>query len=434
MQRPSRRVLAWLAVLALATGPACPSRTPASGDGAAAEADASDPAAGYEQPPLLRASEILPEALLRGPHHEVREEVESDGFWRLYTVDSEFGTFAVRGDTLLRERVREIEALAVLRETSATAEFAAAAARALGSPFVAAWNLVRHPVDSIVGVPLGAWRLLRRASELGRGERGELEEGALEAFIGFEARKRELAQRLDVDPYSSNPALQRELNRLSWVSFAGGLPALFVPFQGSPSSPPEPDAPGDRLLDLLLHHSPDDLRRLNRIELAVMGIDAGLADRFLAHPWYSPRHETVLVASLAALDLTSGRPAFIEAALEAGSEEDALGYQRTAELIRAYNDRAAPIASIVELGGTLAGTTADGRLVVPLVADEAAWTARADALCRRVARPPQDVRGTELVLSGTLTPRARAHVEALGIVVTERAFERLGQVEEAEGR
>lgn len=433
MQRAFPRASVWLVTLALVAAPSCASRGPDPGDVGDPEANAFDAAAGYERPPVLRASEILPAELLRGSHHHVREEVESDGFWRLYTVESEFGTFPVRGDVLLRERVREIEALAVLQETSATREFATAAGKALASPFVAAWNLVRHPVDSIVGVPLGAWRLLRRASELGRGERGELEESALEAFIGFETRKRELAYRVGVDPYSSNPTLQRELNRLSWVSFAGGLPALFVPFTNRPVVR-EPVGSGERLLDLLLHHSPEDLQRLNRIELAVMGIDAGLADRFLGHPWYSPRHETVLVASLAGLELATGRPAFIEAALAAGSEEDALAYQRTAELIRAYNDRAAPISNIVEIEGTLAGITADGRLVVPLVADQAAWTARADALCRRVAHPPQDVRSTELVLSGTLTERARTRIEALGIVVRERAFEQLGRFEGAAGR
>ena len=70
-----------------------------------------------------------------------------------------------------------------------------------------------------------------------------------------------------------------------------------------------------------MDYSPEDLRRLNRIELAVMGIPEPLSDELIGHPWYSPRHATALVEALAALDLTQNRSAFIEAAVSAKSED-----------------------------------------------------------------------------------------------------------------
>ena len=43
----------------------------------------------YETPPTFKASDILPRALLSGPHHRVREEVVNDGYiCLLYTSPS----------------------------------------------------------------------------------------------------------------------------------------------------------------------------------------------------------------------------------------------------------------------------------------------------------------------------------------------------------
>ena len=66
---------------------------------------------------------------------------------------------------------------------------------------------------------------------------------------------------------------------------------------------PDPDAESEALASgvsdfLKVPCRPEDLRRLNRIELAVMGVGPELADRFLTHLWYSPRHGTILIESL----------------------------------------------------------------------------------------------------------------------------------------
>jgi len=163
-----------------------------------------DPAAGYEVPPVMRAGQVLPPELRSGPHHRVREAVESDGFLRHYVIDSAFGVFHAAGDDALRRRVREIGALARLEAMQKRDEFARAMAKGLKSPFVAAWNLLTDPVDSILGVPRKAWEAVQTAAEVTRGERGELEGSGLREIIGFEAKKRELAWELGVDPYTSN--------------------------------------------------------------------------------------------------------------------------------------------------------------------------------------------------------------------------------------
>jgi hypothetical protein len=388
-------------------------------------------AAGFELPPVRKASELLPPELLQGPYYTLGEKVYTDGYTHVFTIVSDFGVFHARGDDMLELRLREVEAVAAMQEMSATKEFAEAAGKALASPFVMTWNVITHPVDTIVGIPKGAWEAVRRTSDIARSDRGELEDSAMAEFIGFEAKKRQIAGELGVDPYSSNRLLQKELNRFAWAAYAGGLPSMFVPFserRSGEGDEPEAVHPESRLQTILREYSPEDLDRLNRIELAVMGVPKPVSEEFIEHPWYSPRYETILVENLAALDLAQDRRAFIEVALTAESESDAHFHQRNAELMRRYNDDIGRIDKIISVAGTVTGYAADGTLVVPFAADHAVWSqstaAFADSFTREV---PEDVeiRKTELLLSGTLSPKARANLESRGVEVTDRAFDRL---------
>lgn len=385
-------------------------------------------AAGFEVGPVRKAHELLPANLLEGPHYRVGEEVVTHEFVNHYWITSDYGDFEAAGDDQLHTRIREIEAIAAMREMSKTAEFAGAAAEALKSPFVATWNLVTNPVDSITGVPVVAWEAIQNTARLARGERGEFEDSGWVEFIGFEAKKRQIAREMGVDPYSSNKALQRQLNRFAWAAYAGGLPFMFVPFVEDDGVAEEELAPAERLNEMLLYYSPEDLRRLNRIELAVMGVPKPQRDEFVRNRWYSPRHQTVLVEALAALDLSEDRSEFVRVAATASSEDEARFYQRTAELLRTYGDHVTPIRKIVAVDSALMGYTEQGDLVLPLPADYAVWDPSTEALALAMTRAPPSEGPSdslELVLSGTLSPMARQRIGALGVVVTERAFENL---------
>jgi hypothetical protein len=397
------------ALLGCAMPAAAPQRTslPTLGEGdTAAEL-------GYEQPPLQHAGEVLPPDLVAGPHHRVSDAVRTDGFMRRYSIESDYGRFEALGDDMLRTRVAEITALAELEQLSASQEFASALGRTLKS--------------SISGIPRGASEALRSAAELSRGERSELEDAALGEFFGFEKRKREIAQRLGVDPYSSNEVLQAELNRFAWVSYVGGFGAMLVPFAETPGSSGEPvPAEMGREDQILLDYAPEDLRRLNRIELAVMGIPEPLRQRFVSHPWYSPRQQSLLVAHLATLDLVENRAAFVEAATQASSEVDALLYVRTAELLRVYHTEVAPLARLASFQGSVVGVTADGGLVAPLALDYAVWTRPAHAFANTLVRSSlsdgSPVSRRQILVTGSFSPKARAKIRNRGIEVTERAL------------
>jgi hypothetical protein len=376
--------------------------------------------AGFELGAVRSAAELLSATDRDGPNHRVHDAVPNDGTANLYTIESDFGIFRARGDEQLKTRIREIHALAALDAMSGTAEFAKAAGLALASPFVATWNLVSHPVDSIRGVPKNAWDAIRNTAQLAQSDRSEFEDSGLASFVGFETHKRRIAAELDVDPYSANPVLQRELNRFAWAAYAGSLPSMFVPF-GPDSAPPESE---QRVDGFLLEYSPEDLGRLNRIELAVMGISQDLARSLIDHRWYSPRAETVLVDALAGLDLAANRTAFVALAVRAETERDAGAFVQMARLLRHYNDRVSPLREIIAVDGTPMAHADDGARVLPLPADYAAWTPEMAALCQTAtaANPVEavtPVEHTALVVSGGVTPLARARLDELGIAVTE---------------
>ena len=77
----------------------------------------------YEELPELKASEILKPELLKGPHYAVRDPVPTASGMNQFTIDSDFGVFEADGNEMLLQRLKEIDAIARLREVSRTDEF-----------------------------------------------------------------------------------------------------------------------------------------------------------------------------------------------------------------------------------------------------------------------------------------------------------------------
>jgi hypothetical protein len=376
---------------------------------AAAQPGTDASGSGYETPTALRASEVLPPELVSGPHHRVQEEVRADGLHRVFSVDSPFGHFEARGEDELRARIREIEATAKLRETN------------------------QVPVqDTAVGKSPRPGGLAGWVIEPGAGERPT---GAPRAgLVDLDAMKRQVAHELGIDPYTENEALQRELERHVFSTFASGRASRDAVDEEAPPEPApsqeqtDEEAPeeGDRAAELVRDYSQEDLERLHRIELAVMGVEEELREEFLDNPWYNPRDGTQLVDALSSLEGTEGRSAFIEAAIGAGSAAEARSFQRMAELMRRYSSQVGSLERFTRLGGRVAAYAEDGTLVVPVEADHALWTPNiasfAAAIARAAGEDPE-VAKTRLLVSGKLSARARREIQGLGIDVTEHALE-----------
>jgi YidB-like protein len=64
----------------------------------------------FDSPEVRAASDVVPPALLAGPHYRVDPAVRTFSFMNQYSVTSDYGAFAAPSDARLRRLVREITA------------------------------------------------------------------------------------------------------------------------------------------------------------------------------------------------------------------------------------------------------------------------------------------------------------------------------------
>jgi len=115
-------------------------------------------AADFESPGNLKASQVLPGAMLRGNDYEIADRVSSDGYSFTFTIDSKFGTFQTEGKTQLAIRLQEIAAIAELKKVTSSEAFAKAAGAAVLKPIESTANLVQNLEETVKGIPGGVKR------------------------------------------------------------------------------------------------------------------------------------------------------------------------------------------------------------------------------------------------------------------------------------
>src|SRR6201987_6241187 len=185
--------------------------------------------AAFEELPELKASEILKPELLKGSHYVVRDPVPTASGMNQFTIDSDFGVFEADGNEMLLQRLKEIDAIARLQDVSRTDEFKKSLVAAAKSPLNTAENIARDPAQAISNVPKGIMKFLGRAKEtvqnVGKGGNDSLGDGSRrkEDAIGYSDKKRKIALQRGVDPYSTNAVRQKELDDVTWASWAGGF-------------------------------------------------------------------------------------------------------------------------------------------------------------------------------------------------------------------
>lgn len=392
----------------------------------------SDESTDYEQSDSLDARHILPLDLLSSQHHTVLDTVTPFRFTFHFDITSPLGQFEAYGIDQLRTRVQEIHALAFIEdEVSLLGCVFEGAKNVILGPFKFLLGLLTDPAETMLSVPKGLWRVATRLQEMATGTRGSLEEGTGKELIGFSTVKRQIANAFGVDVYSSNDVLQDKLNSLSWAGFAGdtGLRLATFPIAGPAGAVITGTSLSTTIGDFVRDYAPEDLRQLNRGKLHAMAIDDALIDAFLTHPWYSPRHETLLVHALADMDGVLHRSRFLEVAMTAEFEEEALFFQRLAEMLRAYHQHVAPLTEIVVIDTHLiVGYTTEHHLTAMLPVSHLPWRQEVEQAAEAISTwgsSGHEVEQIEVWLTGTATPRAYIQLLGKGFTLREDAGERL---------
>ncbi len=394
---------------------------------------------GWEVPPPMSAQALLPPEWLKGPHYLVEDDVVNDGAQYHFVVLSDFGAFPATGTSLLRTRIVESEAIAALKDVRGSEVFASALKFQVLHPFRGVKMLITDPGRVGRSVGGGLLEFLQMPGRFLNFESSDQEDSVTKSTIGFSYMKRKLAFQFGVDPYSSNPVLQDELNELAWIAFTADLaPQVGYFFM-----------PGGAILwmtfsatrwtsyldEQVRDYSPGDLRALNRGKLEKMGVSEEDINRFFLNPQYSPRHWIIITTALEELADVDDRGAFLTVAREANSEELVLFFQHVAEMMRGYHLHVGSVHRLLALPRIPALYTKDRALVVMLPVDQLFWTARvalvAQGLTAHVPRRPHIAR-RELWIAGKVSSRARQEFESLGWTVYEQVSQRLNPPEHNE--
>ena len=382
-----------------------------------------------EDPPVLSAKTILKPEFLAGDGFTVQDEVPTSTGRNRYLITSEYGEFEADGNIMLERRIKEVAAIRKLKEVSRTDEYKKALKAAAASPLVVAKDVVTRPVSTITGIPKGLFKFANRVGQSvkekadGR-QRSQYEDSKAASLVGFSKAKRTVAIQLGVDPYSSNETLQRELNGLAWATFAGKMTFSLAtaPIGGAAGMALTGAGITNAFNKALLDQAPTELRLRNLKVLLAMGCDRAVADRFINNTAFSPSVQTAIVMDLETLDGVTDRAAFVDlAGSEATDEGDALFFLGTSRVLAELHAKK-PLARLQQVGRIPVAVRKDGRAVVAIQWDYAAWTDNAANFVGlfKASDFGKKPSGLTIGISGDASPLAQQKVKEANIELATR--------------
>jgi hypothetical protein len=329
----------------------------------------------FEPGGVIEANRFLSPDVMSGPLHKVASRAYNDGLNNTYFLLVNGTEIEVTGTLALRTRVRELYATEALRNTNKSEEFRKAITAAGKEKLEGAANIVKDPVGTITSIPKGASRFFGRIGEGLKGGKSEGQDTALQGITGVSAAKAKLAAQLGVSPYSTNEELQRELNATARAMAGGGLiiNAASSFATGGAGAALTVVGVNQTLQDTLASSTPEDLRILNRKKLFALGVTREQADELLMHPWYSPWHATIITDALSTIGVDPS--AYLREACRAITPEDALYFQRIAQVLARYSS-AVPVGQLTVVQGVVCAVDRNNNLIVPLSCDYAIWAER----------------------------------------------------------
>jgi len=386
--------------------------------------------AAYEPEPVFEAKDLAAPELLQGPHFTVDPKVPITGFIARFTLHSPYGEFRADGLRMLPIRVSEIEAIARLDELSHASEFAAAMGRAAVRPATAAVNMVTNPVQTVTGLPGGVTRLFGRIGLAGAsvaqaatapGQSGA--ERTTEASrrvgsatitaLGWEKERRRLAERLGVDPYTTNTVLSDRLTDVAWVAFSGRFAISAASMILMPYSLPM--AATSATNRAIYDTSAADLVNRATAIFAQTGANRAQVRALVQNPQYSLTVLTALATGLQRLKGLPGRDAVVVFGAEAQTEDEANFVANAVNLLARHHESVAPLAK-VSAPGPILGQTAAGALALPGPVDYVSWI---EALRSDLDRPEFQASEKVAFFSGRVSPIAQQNFASRGWKVTE---------------
>ena len=371
-----------------------------------------------ERPPTLKASMLLGPAEVRGPHHTVAEAVKTPDFYHEFAITSDFGEFEAIGRSMLAVRLHEIDALAQLQDVSKTEVFLQAAGTSVVNIGKGAAAVVTNPEEAAKGLGAGVKRF---GVNLGRATRRAVDSSEDPAAEGDNAAKaarvsgasRRWAQKVGVDPYTTNQVLRKVLADIGTADSAGSIATKIVV--------PIPKVVGMTAAvgGLVWSKDPEELRKINEQRLKEIGATDAAAKRLFRNSAMTLTLETRLVAALWAVK-RPGCADYVATAADARNEREALFFVESAELLQQRHANT-PFTAVLTDSRALVAVTADRHALVLLPLDWVRWTAAVESTLRDIvgrARTELHATAFAIVLTGKASAATTKQAAARGWTIS----------------
>ncbi len=396
-------------------------------------------AAAYEGPRTFQASELLKPAQIKGPHHTVAASVKTEGYLHVFDITSDYGPLEAEGEAMLVMRLHEVGALAELDKVSKSEVFLKAAGTSVlnvGKGFAAA---VKDPGATAKGVGGGVKRfgtnLGRKAkrttdkavdSVAGDDDKAEGDSksttakaadagtGMAYSVLGVSSASRRWAQKIGVDPYTTNPILKKALTDIGQIDAAGGIAAkVVVPVPMVVSTTAS-------VGNLVWSKDPEELLKLNEQTFKELGVGGDTMKQLQLSKGFTVSLHTRLATSLGAVRVP-GCGDYVATAAEADTEREALFFVESAAMLARFHQKS-PVVAVLPDSRALVAKTKDGRAVVMLPVDWVRWTEAYDKASSEVeTRAKAELGATklELQMTGSMSAVAKKEMAGRGWTVVE---------------
>jgi hypothetical protein len=374
-------------------------------------------AAEIERPASFNPANI-PGIRASGQNYNIANPVRSDGFLRVYTVRSSYGDFTVVSDAMMQRRIRELNAILELDKLTESDSFNKALGEAGLAPVKFAGQLIVNPVEAIGNTLAG---IGNQIGQIGSGihNAGKTQDTPFGGF-GADQKRRELAARLLVDPYTEFEPLQIRLQKISQAAASGGLvvTAAMMAIPGAVGIVISNAGTSSRVIDSVRDKTAAQLMDSNREKMMAMGLDRPTADALLQNRNYSPLDMTSMVISLEVVPV-EGRADFLRRAVSVNRRDAAVFNRRYTEMVADFHARTGAVTSYVSLGEFPFNQVRNGGVVGIWPVDAMSWT---EGTRRSMGNAADAIRRSgmgraELRISGQATPRAREGLRELGMTL-----------------
>jgi len=388
----------------------------------------------FEKPPTRKVSSVLPATLIKGEQFKVRDQVGWKEGLHLFTVDSDFGPFEVWGEPMLRVRLREVQALHTLKQTSNASVGASAARKQVSSSLVSLGKAFSHPVKTGKAIPGGVKRMFKSVKydmnslkstgkavvdERAQGGPGKGEDSLAKKagvklgrnLAGINSSYRKWAEKVGVNPYTQNEALRNELERVAKTEAGAKIGTKIF----APEIIPEELKLISDVSKTAYHKEWRTIIEENIRALDTLKVNPETKSRFLDNPNINLTLQTLIIELLEAMTGTEDRAIIIEQASLLHTDAEAVFFGESLMMAHWFHVNQAPAAKM--LGGTLIPVilTADGRVIAFSASDYEYWTKSTAPIAKEFTQQYRNIsRNREVWVADNVSPGYVNGVSNLG--------------------